>query len=75
MFDNYIGNISLKQQFRQQISFQETHCFLNYIYLKNMLQITNRLFINKIKKLQSEYLFTRNLSLIQYPIDMSKSIN
>ncbi|KXT42042.1 hypothetical protein HMPREF2534_01099 [Bacteroides thetaiotaomicron] len=48
---------------------------MNYIYLKIRLQITNRLLVNKMKKLPNEYLFTRNVSLIQYKIDMIKSIN
>ena len=55
--------------------FSRNTSLLNYIYLKIKLQITNRLFINKIEKLQNEYLFTRNASLMQYKIAMIKSIN
>ena len=55
--------------------FSRNTSLLNYIYLKIKLQITNRLFINKIEKLQNEYLFTRNVSLMQYKIAMIKSIN
>lgn len=60
---------------RRAVVFKKYLAFELYIYLKIKLQITNRLFINKIEKLPNEYLFIRNVSLMQYKIDMIKSIN